>query len=341
MDNCSPDDTPEVVRSFRDQRVIHIRNKENIGHLRNYNKGIELARGEYVWLVSADDRLCRHDALERYVTLLDAHPKVNYALSSALRLQEREEQGILEYSQLATKDMIFEGRRFLQNLIRVNRIVASSVVVRRECYQTISAWPIDLPWASDWYLWSILALHGDVAYFAEPMVCCRIHTASLTSQLTSEKARSCAFELLAVPWRIRKKVEEAGARQLAKVCLQAIADEYTRSVEAARFETATSSAMTLDEVEESLRQHGANELETRWLLARAHAAVADRCYWHSQMSQAQRYYISALRKDPWMPTSWLKLALLSTGALGNRVRKSLRHGGALDRVRRVISLEVS
>ena len=47
MDNCSPDNTPEVARSFDDPRVKHIRNEVNLGHLRNFNKGIATSRGKY------------------------------------------------------------------------------------------------------------------------------------------------------------------------------------------------------------------------------------------------------------------------------------------------------
>ena len=61
MDDCSPDQTPEVARSFDDPRVRHIRNEPNLGHLSNYNKGIRMTRGKYVWLISADDRLLRPD----------------------------------------------------------------------------------------------------------------------------------------------------------------------------------------------------------------------------------------------------------------------------------------
>src|SRR5947209_11370258 len=50
MDDCSPDNTEEIARSFKDPRVKHIRNDPNLGHLRNYNKGIELSRGRYIWL---------------------------------------------------------------------------------------------------------------------------------------------------------------------------------------------------------------------------------------------------------------------------------------------------
>src|ERR1700719_665273 len=65
MDDCSPDQTPEVARSFTDPRVRYVRNETNLGNLRNYNKGIGLARGNYIWLISADDRLRRTYVLER------------------------------------------------------------------------------------------------------------------------------------------------------------------------------------------------------------------------------------------------------------------------------------
>src|SRR6266853_4290713 len=53
MDDCLPDNTPEVAQSFADPRVRHIRNDPNLGHLRNYNKGIAMAHGKYIWLISA------------------------------------------------------------------------------------------------------------------------------------------------------------------------------------------------------------------------------------------------------------------------------------------------
>ena len=51
MDDCSPDSTPEVIRCFDDPRIRYVRNAVNLGHLANYNKGIELARGKRFFLV--------------------------------------------------------------------------------------------------------------------------------------------------------------------------------------------------------------------------------------------------------------------------------------------------
>ena len=43
MDDCSPDHTPEVAATLTDPRVRYIRNEQNLGHLRNYNRGLSLA----------------------------------------------------------------------------------------------------------------------------------------------------------------------------------------------------------------------------------------------------------------------------------------------------------
>src|SRR5262245_21301848 len=88
MDDCSPDSTPDVAMSFTDSRISYVRNEANLGNIRNYNKGIQMARGKYIWLISADDRLKQSQALERYVTLLDAHPEIGYVFCPALTLSE-------------------------------------------------------------------------------------------------------------------------------------------------------------------------------------------------------------------------------------------------------------
>src|SRR5271163_1351179 len=107
MDDCSPDHTPEVAASFADPRIIHVRNEPNLGHLRNYNKGISLARGEYVWLISADDYLRRPYVLERYLQVLDEHPKVGYVFCPGVKVRGGKEVGDLDYSFHGVRDRVF------------------------------------------------------------------------------------------------------------------------------------------------------------------------------------------------------------------------------------------
>jgi len=46
VDNCSTDYTLEIVASYNDPRIIVFKNTSNLGSLRNFNRCIELSRGE-------------------------------------------------------------------------------------------------------------------------------------------------------------------------------------------------------------------------------------------------------------------------------------------------------
>ena len=54
-DNCSEDNTCEVVAGFKDERVRYIRHPENIGANNNFNACVEHARGDYLLLLHDDD----------------------------------------------------------------------------------------------------------------------------------------------------------------------------------------------------------------------------------------------------------------------------------------------
>jgi glycosyltransferase involved in cell wall biosynthesis len=57
------DNTTEVAKSFQDPRVKNVRNEQNLGLVNNFNKGIGLSRGKYVWIISADDYLLLASAI--------------------------------------------------------------------------------------------------------------------------------------------------------------------------------------------------------------------------------------------------------------------------------------
>jgi len=54
-DNCSSDNTEEVVRGFADPRIRYFRHSANIGANNNFNFCLEQARGSYFLLLQDDD----------------------------------------------------------------------------------------------------------------------------------------------------------------------------------------------------------------------------------------------------------------------------------------------
>lgn len=79
FDDCSTDDTAEVVASFcrEDNRVKYILNERNLGAIGNINQAMKRASGEYVVLLGADDML-EPGSLSTLKAALDAHPECGY-----------------------------------------------------------------------------------------------------------------------------------------------------------------------------------------------------------------------------------------------------------------------
>lgn len=76
VDNCSTDNTAEVVQKYlTDKRVNYIVNEQNLGLVGNWNKCLELAQGEYVKFLCADDKF-HPQLLEKFVPVMDQHPNV-------------------------------------------------------------------------------------------------------------------------------------------------------------------------------------------------------------------------------------------------------------------------
>ncbi len=63
LDDASQDNTEEIVLSFKDTRILYIKNKINLGFPSNFKKGISLAKGRYIFLLSDDDCILEPDTL--------------------------------------------------------------------------------------------------------------------------------------------------------------------------------------------------------------------------------------------------------------------------------------
>ncbi|MGO9209443.1 MAG: glycosyltransferase family 2 protein [Terriglobales bacterium] len=323
MDDCSPDNTSEVARSFQDPRVRYIRNETNLGHLRNYNKGIGLARGRYVWLISADDRLRRDYALERYLRVMEAHPRVGYAFCAGIGLKDERETSLLQSCYYGERDRIFDGRVFISRLLDARGILSPSVLARKECYEKVSIFPLDLPHQGDMYLWCRWALRYDVAYFAEPMVNYRLHDTSMMSAFKRESPEVMVRDELEVLWNTKWEAIALGYRHLADLCDRFIAAKYAHYIVSGMFQDKrVSCVLTLAECEDSLRRFARNERERKRVRARVFAGVGDEHYWHRDRKRAIDFYKRALSEDPWMGKIWLKRLLLQSGGIGAGLRES-------------------
>lgn len=324
MDNCSPDNTPEVVQSFQDPRLQHVRNETNIGHVRNFNKGIAMARGKYVWLVSADDFLISSHALARYVKVMERNPHAGYVFSCATTAQDTSHtREIPSWAYAGKQDRIWNGHAFLRRLIRNNCIIMSSVMARKECYENVGMFSLEMPHANDWYLWCSLALRYDVAYLAEPMACCRVHGESLTATFNRRNEQLCIADEINVISTVAREAELAGLRSLRTACNASIASHVVQAMRSSAAGGATTHGLSESDVEALVQNKSRDARDEKDLRARLSLAIGDAAFWRGDRSKAIRSYSASLKLRPWWVKSWAKYLLVRSGSVGVAVRRLL------------------
>ena len=75
IDDCSTDNTAEVVHSFSDPRIRYEKNEYNLGLAENLNRGLELSDTELCARMDGDD-IAEPNWLETGVKILDTHTEV-------------------------------------------------------------------------------------------------------------------------------------------------------------------------------------------------------------------------------------------------------------------------
>ena len=77
VDDCSTDNTDEVVAKFRDKRIRYFKNEKNSGAALSRNRALREARGEWIAFLDSDD-LWNSDKLEHQINFMNKH---GYTLS--------------------------------------------------------------------------------------------------------------------------------------------------------------------------------------------------------------------------------------------------------------------
>lgn len=72
VDDCSTDNTKEIVRGFDDARIRFLQNEQNEGAAVTRNKALRAAKGQYIAFLDSDD-LWAPDKLARQIAFMEQH----------------------------------------------------------------------------------------------------------------------------------------------------------------------------------------------------------------------------------------------------------------------------
>lgn len=177
VDNCSTDDTEKVVGAFASEQVRFYRNEQNIGFVRNLNRCLVHARGEYVIFPGADD-LLYPECLAKQVAFMDAHPEAAFVFTGGYVIDKTGKPMSLALNRYA--ELTPGPEAFKRLMASCNDILMPSVLVRRALLEKAGGFNEELDYSPDYEAWVKLCLFGDVGYLDEPLVGYRMHDGNLT-----------------------------------------------------------------------------------------------------------------------------------------------------------------
>ncbi len=221
LDDCSPDDSREIIETYRTrEKIAHIvYNEHNSGStFVQWQKGFDLAQGEYIWIAESDD-FADLEFLSSCVEQLESDPSCTLAYTES-RLVDAESHPMKKrmkgaYSKGSPCDM-WEGDDFiLRNMLRCNTIYNASMVVFRKAAIPADKTYMQFRLNGDWLFWVEIALQGKVAHINAPYNNFRQHEVKVTHTSRTDgtglaellRLYDIFFSLIELPRRTRWAVE--------------------------------------------------------------------------------------------------------------------------------------
>ncbi|EDY19381.1 glycosyl transferase family 2 [Chthoniobacter flavus Ellin428] len=177
IDDGSTDSTPEILSAVQDPRLRVVTNPQNIGLVPALNRGLEMARGEFVARQDHDD-VSLPERLQKQVDYLRTHAGCVLVGTEAT---QTDGQGRRMYRLLRPHGA--EDIRWY--LCFDNAFIHSSVMFRREVVRQVFGGYAPSFHSEDYALWSRIARSRETANLPEPLLLYREHSSSVTQSMSA------------------------------------------------------------------------------------------------------------------------------------------------------------
>jgi len=147
IDDASTDSSYKIAQSYqaRDNRIVFLKNEQNMGLTKSLNKALRLAKGTFVARQDADD-FSIVTRLEKQYEFLKSHPEIVLVATSASIIDSNNNEIFPKHYQLSPDQI----SKFLK---RHNIIVHGSVMFRKKEILDLGCYREHFKYAQDYELW--------------------------------------------------------------------------------------------------------------------------------------------------------------------------------------------
>lgn len=185
LDDCSTDNSKEIIEKYRQNpHVSHISyNEQNSGKIfTQWQKGIEIAKGELIWIAESDDK-CHPELLGKLVHEFQNNKNLVVAFCKTVFFSDK---GYEQY----THTINVKEKNHFSNIEFVSQYMsrgcpmlnASACLFKKEAAMRIDSLYMEFKGAGDRLFWTLMCECGDVAVVDEYLNYMRQHPNNSTKR---------------------------------------------------------------------------------------------------------------------------------------------------------------
>ncbi|MDD2285775.1 MAG: glycosyltransferase family 2 protein [Paludibacter sp.] len=166
VDDKSTDSSLKIIRSFQDKRIKIFSNEKNIGVIKSFERAIEKASGDFIFLSDQDD-VWMPDKVTTMIAAFDS-PKILGVVSDAVVVGPCLE--ILNDSFFSLRK---SGPGLVKNFYK-NSFVGCCMAIKKETKKLILPFPKLISMHDEW-IGFVLSISGKVKFIPEKLIMYRRH----------------------------------------------------------------------------------------------------------------------------------------------------------------------
>ena len=185
INDGSTDRTAEILQSYDDPRIKIINNEKNIGLTKSLNKGLKMARGEYIARMDADD-ISMPERLEKELTTITNDKEIGMVTSWIDEISQ-----IVTHSDYSTRVRTTNfPEEIFYTLLFHNCIAHSTVLFNKELVLSLGGYDESYEQSQDYDLWIKLSRVSKIVKLREVLVRRRSHENTISRTNIQQKVNA-------------------------------------------------------------------------------------------------------------------------------------------------------
>jgi len=185
LDDCSTDNSREIIEQYHSNQKVSniIYNQTNGGSgFKQWLKGIQIAKGEWVWIAESDD-WCENNFLEVLVKGVEKNPSCTLAYVQSYCVGDNNE--VKWQSNNSEPEQVIDGKKFFEQRLAYGCTIfnASMAIFKRANASGVPQTFTSFKLCGDWFFWINIVRNGNVFITNKVLNYYRRTESSLTSRL--------------------------------------------------------------------------------------------------------------------------------------------------------------